>query len=144
MGLTCPIGKLNRIHQMAETYIAERLLHDNLPVLRNHLPLFYLLPETGEPIQFLTLVERWGLSKSTISEIVARYEKIGLLSKCVCGEDKRSVYIAMTPEAVQIKRQLEAIEFDFMNQLLESLSMEERELFTDFLDRIIGHCKGCK
>lgn len=144
MGLSCVIGKLNRLNALAEGYIAKRLVQDHLPVLRNHIPLFYILPESQKGVAFHELVAIWGLSKSTISEIVGRYEKLGLIEKHMCGEDKRSVYIALTDKALVLKRQLEGIESDFLKELMHDLSAEEQRLFTAFLDRMITSCKSCK
>lgn len=137
MSLTCIIGKLNRLNQMAESYVTMRLQRDQIPVLRSHLPLFYILPADGAQMRFQELVDRWGASKSTISEIVAKYEHLGLLEKCVCGEDKRNVFIAMKPEAIALKKQFEGIEQDFLEHILANLSESERNQFSAYLESAI-------
>lgn len=137
MQLRCVIWKINHIHQMAEKHISSCLKRDQIPVLRSHMPLFFILPENGEGILFHDLVERWNSSKSSTSEIVAKYEALGYVTKCTCGEDKRSIYISLTPEGFAMKQKLQKIESDFLEEILKGYTDEEKELFGEFLDRVI-------
>lgn len=137
MQLTCVIWKIHHIQQLAEKHVTLRLQQDQIPVLRNHIPLFYILPENGEGMLFHDLVANWGLSKSSISEIVARYEAMGYVSKLTCGEDKRSVNVHLSREGMCVKQRLLKIEADFLDEILKGYSDEEREQFNGYLDQVI-------
>jgi DNA-binding MarR family transcriptional regulator len=141
MALTCVIGKINQMNKLAEEYVNLRIKQDQLPVLRSHVSLFYILPESGEKMRFQDLVDIWGVSKSSASEVVVKYEQMGLLEKCICGEDRRNVFVSLKPEAVALKRKFEKIEQDFLELILADLSEEEKEQFSEYLDRAIskGH-----
>lgn len=136
MTLTCVIGKINRINKMAEDYIAMRLKKDQIPVLRSHISLFYILPESGDFMKFQDLVDLWGVSKSSASEVIVKYETMGLLTKVACKEDKRSVFVSLKPEAVTLKRKFERIEKDFIEIVLADMSEADRLQFSKFLDVI--------
>lgn len=135
MSLTCVIGKINQLNKLAEDYIAMRLKKDQIPVLRSHVSLFYILPENGELLKFQDLVDAWGVSKSSASEVIVKYEAMGLIKKIACEEDKRSVYVALKPEAVALKRKFESIEKDFVEIVLADMTASERLMFKGFLDR---------
>lgn len=141
MALTCVIGKINHMNKLAEDYVNQRLKEIQCPVLRSHVHLFYILPESGEKMKFQDLVDVWGVSKSSASEVIVKYENMGLIEKCACGEDKRSVFVSLKPEAVALKRQFEKIEQEFLELILSDLTEVEKELFSAFLDRAIskGH-----
>ncbi len=135
MSLTCVIGKINRINKLAEDYVNMRLKKDHIPVLRSHISLFYILPESGELLKFQDLVDIWGVSKSSASEVIVKYEAMGLIEKIACKEDKRSVYISLRPEAIVLKRRFENIEKDFIEIVLADMTDAERLQFSEFLDR---------
>ncbi len=141
MALTCVIGKINQMNKLAEEYVNLRIKQDQLPVLRSHVSLFYILPESGEKMRFQDLVDIWGVSKSSASEVVVKYEQMGLLEKCTCADDKRNVFVSLKPEAVALKRKFEKIEQDFLELILADLSEEEKGQFSEYLDRAIskGH-----
>jgi len=46
------------------------------------------------------------ISKSSLSDIINKYESQRLIIKCVCDEDKRSIYISLTLEGIHIKQKL--------------------------------------
>lgn len=135
MSLTCVIGKINQLNKLAEDYIAMRLKKDQIPVLMSHISLFYILPENGEVLKFQDLVDVWGVSKSSASEVIVKYEDLGLIEKIACKEDKRSVYVSLKPEAIALKRKFESIEKDFIEIVLADMTESERLKFKELLDR---------
>ena len=106
----CIIGKIEEIELISHRYMEKRIKEENLPILKNHIPLFYILPENGDKMLFNALAKSWGISKSSLSEMIVKYENIGLIKKCVCEADRRSVYISLLPDAVKIKRILQQIQ----------------------------------
>ncbi len=41
------------------------------------------------------------LSQSALSRLIDRLEKHGLVERCLCGEDRRGIYVALTPAGLQ-------------------------------------------
>jgi len=43
------------------------------------------------------LAESVHLSQSALSRLIDRLEKDGLVERCLCGEDRRGIYVTLTP-----------------------------------------------
>ena len=41
------------------------------------------------------------LSQSALSRLIDRLEKHGLVERCLCGEDRRGIYVTLTPAGQQ-------------------------------------------
>ncbi|MFF8999787.1 MarR family winged helix-turn-helix transcriptional regulator [Streptomyces achromogenes] len=55
-------------------------------------------PEQGEQCRVQNLVGRVHLSQSALSRLIGRLEKDGLVERSVCAEDRRGVWVALTPK----------------------------------------------
>ncbi|WP_395575190.1 MarR family winged helix-turn-helix transcriptional regulator [Streptomyces sp. BK79] len=55
-------------------------------------------PEEGAQCRVQNLVGRVHLSQSALSRLIARLEKDGLVSRSMCAEDRRGVYVELTGE----------------------------------------------
>ncbi|MFJ7071767.1 MarR family winged helix-turn-helix transcriptional regulator [Streptomyces sp. NPDC098781] len=55
-------------------------------------------PREGEQCRVQNLVGRVHLSQSALSRLIGRLEKDGLLERSVCAEDRRGVYVTLTPK----------------------------------------------
>ncbi|MGC5038712.1 MULTISPECIES: MarR family winged helix-turn-helix transcriptional regulator [unclassified Streptomyces] len=53
-------------------------------------------PEEGEQCRVQNLVGRVHLSQSALSRLIARLEKDGLVTRSVCEEDRRGVWVSLT------------------------------------------------
>lgn len=137
MKYKCVIGKINKICSISDRYMSKRIKEENLSILRNHIPLFYILPDDGTPLLFNEVASLWEISKSSLSDIVAKYEGQGLVKKCCCFEDKRSIYISLTPKAIYIKEKLGEIENEFLDSLLKNFDKNERNAFEDNIDKAL-------
>jgi DNA-binding MarR family transcriptional regulator len=135
----CIMGKINTICDISHKYAMKRINEEKLPVLRNHAPLFYILPGDGTPLLFNEIANIWKISKSSLSDIVVKYENQGLIKKCSCSEDKRSVYISLTPEAVIIKEKLYGIQDEFLNLLLNTFDEDQRDTFEKDMDKALSN-----
>lgn len=137
----CILNKINDISTISSKFVVKRINEERLPVLQNHMLLFYILPEDGTKMLFNEIANRWKISKSSLSDIINKYENIGLIKKCVCNEDKRSVYISLTEEAVEIKKKLQNIEAEFLDLLLSDFDEYQREIFEENIDKAIENIK---
>ncbi|MEV6114602.1 MarR family transcriptional regulator [Streptomyces sp. NPDC052109] len=55
-------------------------------------------PAQGEHCRVQNLVGRVHLSQSALSRLIGRLEKDGLVERSVCAEDRRGVWVALTPK----------------------------------------------
>lgn len=133
----CIIGKIKEIGFISNKYIEKRIKEENLPILKNHILLFYILPENGDKILFNALAKSWGISKSSLSEMIVKYENLGFIKKCVCEADRRSVYISLLPEAIKIKRTLQQIEKEFLDKITIDFTECEKKAFESALDKAL-------
>jgi len=129
----CLIGEIREISTALDNAVKRRILKDGLPIRQNHIPLFYILPEAGESMSFNELMKEWGISKSTLSEIVTRYEGLGFVQKLIDHEDRRSVQLSLTAQAVVIKNHLYKMEDEILENLLKEFSSEDQEAFRNFV-----------
>jgi DNA-binding MarR family transcriptional regulator len=86
---------------------------------------------------FNEIANIWDISKSSLSDIINKYEAQGLIKKCVCSEDKRCVYISLAPEALYIKQKLQSIEEEFLNSMLKDFDKNARQIFEDNIDKVL-------
>lgn len=133
----CIIGKINEISFISNKYIEKRIKEENLPILKNHMLLFYILPENGEAMLFNALAKEWRISKSSLSEMIVKYENLGFVKKCICESDRRNVYISLLPEAIKIKRALQQIEKEFLDKIMVNFTQCEKETFEVSLDKAL-------
>jgi DNA-binding MarR family transcriptional regulator len=133
----CILNKINEINSISCKFITRKIKEERLPILQNHILLFFILPEDGSALIFNEIANIWEISKSSLSDIINKYEAQGLIKKCVCSEDKRSVYISLTPEALDIKLKLQCIEAEFLNLMLKDFDKDARQVFEDNIDKVL-------
>jgi DNA-binding MarR family transcriptional regulator len=137
----CLIGKLNEISSSYIKFIVKKLKDEGLPILQNHSPLFYILPKDGSALLFNEISNIWGISKSSLSDIINKHESQSLIKKCTCFEDKRSVYISLTSKGLYISQKLENMETEFLDLLLSDFDENERETFEANIDKSLKNIK---
>ncbi|MDP5276044.1 MarR family winged helix-turn-helix transcriptional regulator [Chengkuizengella axinellae] len=133
------LGKINEINSSSSSYISKRLKEENFPLLRNHLPLFFILPHNGEMMQFNEIASNWNISKSSLSDVLAKYEELGFIKKSQCDSDKRITNIGLTQEAYPILDKLKKIGTDLINILLSDFETEDREIFETYINKVISN-----
>jgi DNA-binding MarR family transcriptional regulator len=137
MKIECIIGKIRYISLQSDKFLKRRIKEENLPILINHIPLFYILPYSGEKIIFNELAKEWEISKSSLSDIINKYEALDIVTKCSCNDDKRTVYIGLTNKAKEIKDKLDEFEAEFLDIMLEDFTKEERSIFEGCIKKSI-------
>ncbi|WP_026883968.1 MarR family winged helix-turn-helix transcriptional regulator [Clostridium akagii] len=141
MTKNCILDKINEINSISNKYIEKRIKEEGLPILKNHIPLFCILPEEGSALLFNEISNIWEISKSSLSDIINKYENKGLVKKCICAEDKRSVYISLTPEAMYIKQKIASIEAEILDLMLKDFDRKEKEIFEQNFDKVLKSIK---
>lgn len=135
------MGKINIISEIFDKFMVKKIKSEGLPILQNHITLFHILPEEGSGLLFNEVAGIWKISKSSLSDIINKYESQGLIKKCECHADKRSLHIRLTQEAVPIKRRLLELEEEFRNLLLEDFTDEQKEAFECNINKALSNIK---
>ena len=138
----CILGMISEINTLANERIKTEVKALNLPVLINHIPLFYLLPEDGSSIEFRVLREKWQISKSSLSDLLHKYESLGYVEKDMTCEDKRCVRIGLTKEALVIRAQFLEIEARILNTMVSSLDLEARDALETNIVTVLNNMKN--
>ncbi|WP_238919057.1 MarR family transcriptional regulator [Clostridium sp. YIM B02555] len=135
----CIIGKLNALNEASNKFVVKKLKDEQIAILQNHSMLFEILPEDGSKLLFNEIASIWKISKSSLSDIINKYESQGLINKCVCSEDKRSAYISLTTEGLYIKKKLKTMDKEFLEILLKDFDEEQRKVFEDNMDKALNN-----
>ena len=76
------------------------------------------------------------LENSTVSGVLDRMEKKGLIKRELDSNDRRSIRVVLTPEGASMRDGVLEIIDDLNKQVLDVLSPEQREIFIDSLRKI--------
>jgi DNA-binding MarR family transcriptional regulator len=124
------LGKISR--QMAKVY------RDRLTQYGISQPQFFLLIALYEEDDILIsrLAEKVALDKSTLTGILDRLERDGLVKRVARQENRRSLYICLSTKAYALQNGLTRI-YDEINQLFFSrLSEQERDVFDKVMKKL--------
>lgn len=91
----------------------------------------------NEGISQTGLVERTGIDRSTLADIVRRMLKKGLLQRRRTKEDARAYAVKLTEEGKRILRSVDPVARRVDDRILEGLSAKQREQFLDDLASIV-------
>lgn len=120
----CIIGDLKYIIKASNNIANDELKRRELPVLSSHIIIFHIISTNS--ILFNELQKQLQYSKSTLSDAINKYEKLGIMEKVECPEDKRNVYISLTAEGI-----------DILNQLIEIDELIKGHMFAGFNEQQI-------
>ncbi|MDA3845989.1 MAG: winged helix DNA-binding protein [Vallitaleaceae bacterium] len=137
----CVLSMINEINSLANDRIKKELSGLNIPVLINHVPLFYILPDDGSSMEFRHLREKWQISKSSLSDILTKYEELGYVEKDATCHDKRCVHIHLTKEALILKKKFMAIEAKVLSIMVSGYSDQERVRLEQDIVSILDNMK---
>ena len=137
MKCKCVVGKIRNISLLVDEYLNKKINEEKIPILKNHISLFYILPSNSDSMLFNELSKEWGISKSSLSDIVNKYQKLGFVNKCSCCDDKRSVYLSLTNEGIEMKEILVRYESEFLELFFKGFDTNERENFENQIDRLL-------
>ncbi len=90
------------------------------------------------PLPTTVLAHRTGTSAPTMTGIVDRLEKQGLVERIRDGDDRRVVQVAITAAGADVVTVLSTDFRTKTGRLLSCLSADEQRLFVDLITRIIS------
>jgi len=79
-----------------------------------------------------------GLERSTLSGLVDRAERRGLLARARSGDDGRAVEVFMTPAGLQLAERVHADVHRALLPVTGRLDAGEREALSELLERMLG------
>jgi len=88
------------------------------------------------------LVERTGIDRSTLADIVSRMLKKGLLQRRRTKEDARAYAVKLTEEGRRILRSSDPLAKKVDERILEALPSKQREQFIGLLLSIVDRLQG--
>lgn len=82
------------------------------------------------------LAQYTGSANSTVSGIVDRLERLGLVKRERSEQDRRVIYVALTPEYMNVQKRVEPNVSGYMSKMLKGLSTEELDEILHALDKL--------
>ena len=129
-----PIHLLHRAGQCAgDVFQAEMSLGDLTP--RQYAIL--LTVSQNEGLSQTHLVEKTGIDRSTLADIVRRLLKKGLLQRRRTKDDARAYAVKLTDEGLRVLKSAEPIARKVDDRILSALSGQQRERFVEDLNTIV-------
>jgi MarR family transcriptional regulator, organic hydroperoxide resistance regulator len=89
-----------------------------------------------EPMNITGLARALHLNQSTVSSLVDRMERDGLVRRVQSKRDRRSVRLSLTERALGIANRVKVSPFDFFKSLLRALEPEEVTALGRMVDKI--------
>jgi DNA-binding MarR family transcriptional regulator len=84
------------------------------------------------------LVERTGIDRSTLADIVRRMQKKGLLQRRRTKHDARAYAVRLTPDGRRVLKRSEPLAKKVEGRILDTLPARQREQFIDELAAIVA------
>jgi DNA-binding MarR family transcriptional regulator len=103
----------------------------------SHGGILALLLSSGGKLQMKEIVDRVGRTKSTVSELVNKLEKFGLVKRCECNVDGRVCYVSLTEKGLAFEKELLSVSEQLNAVLYDGFSTEE----TDALEALVERMK---
>ena len=88
------------------------------------------------PLNITRLAEVLHLNQSTVSSLVDRMERDGLVRKLQSSKDRRSVRLRLTDRADELADRIGLSPFDLVDRVLAVLSSDEQRQFAGMLEKL--------
>ena len=82
------------------------------------------------------LSEKTLITKGTLTGVLDRLEEKGLIHRCIAEQDRRSVFIALTPEGAALFDKIFPCHLDYMSKAFSTLDDNELEALQQGLARL--------
>lgn len=102
--------------------------------------LYVLWQEDGIPIKVLS--DRSGLAITSLTTMLERMEKQGLIIRVQDEKDKRKTMLYLTDEAHNLKQDYDAVSEQMGQIYYRGFSETEIAAFEGYLDRVLGNLEG--
>lgn len=131
-----PIALARRFYQIATAVTAEVHEHENTGL--NHLEFGVMVRLHDTPgLDQNSLADWMTLDRTTISTLVFRLEREGLIERAVNGADRRARMLRLTPKGTAVHDRVRPKTHSAQERILSVLTAAERRSFVDMLARVI-------
>jgi len=127
------VGILYHLRDSFDKQLKEKIKKEDIPIKWNHVGLFMILSSLGEELEYREVANVWNKSKSTLSDIVNRYENLGFIEKNYYDENKKLLYIKLTKEGKMYGDYFEKLSVEFLDEGYKGLTEEEIDVFIKVL-----------
>ncbi len=130
------LGQVCRSHfEQANAMLAE------VGVYRGQPPLLHALWE-DDGLPQTALADRLGITAATVSKMVQRMERVGLVERREDAEDSRVSRVYLTSEGWEIRERVEEIWRELAGTMLHGLTAEETAELRRLLERVRDNLKS--
>lgn len=133
------VGLLHRTSHMLRQISENGLTEAGLSYAQYRILMLLLFAEQFENMPAMNpseLSERQGISRNTVSSLIANLEKEGLIERALDREDKRRFLIKITTRGRELVHTYARQHFHNMETCLNSLQAEEKETISQLLEKI--------
>ncbi len=88
------------------------------------------------------LTEKTDVDRTTLSGLIDRLEKQGLVARTPHPNDRRAYLVTLTPAGRQLEGELTPLALRVRQQICTGLSPDEYEQLCQLLNRMRGSCNG--
>ena len=108
---------------------------------RNELDVMLFLANNPGYDRAADIVSRRGLAKSHVSLSVGNLESRGLLKRRMDPEDRRTVHLELTEQALEIARQGREAQIGFFSSVYAGLTPEEVEIWQTIMIKLVSNIR---
>lgn len=101
-----------------------------------------ILRGAGGPLPVLEIAERTVTVVPGITGLVDRLEKCGLVRRERSTEDRRVIYVAITPKAIELLKDLEEPLMELHDHVMGCLARREQEELIRLLEKLREHLEA--
>ena len=113
-----------------------------LAIEDSEIRIIYLLGSRTQDLRPGDVAEQLGITRPTLSKSLTRMRTAGLVESAVVEDDRRSVYVTLTPEGKDAYRRLVDYGVDSIRAANAGLGRSELETIQRFLDRFAQQLGG--
>jgi MarR family transcriptional regulator, 2-MHQ and catechol-resistance regulon repressor len=95
------------------------------------------------PIKLSEIGQRLLLTSGSITYVVDKLEKQGLVRRVACPEDRRAIYAHLTDAGRERIEEVFRVHAERLRHVLSGLSAEEQEIATVLLRKLGLHAQSC-
>ncbi len=129
----CVFFQLAKASQKATQFFNQQVAHLNLTAVQAMI-LSFLVDEDRVPAG--QLGDRVQLTSATMTGIIDRIEKLGLVERKPHPDDRRAILLCLTDKGVEVGSKLKEIVQASNEQYMKELSPEEEVFFRGILKRL--------
>lgn len=90
------------------------------------------------------LAEAMCLQMSSLTGLTDRLVKHGLVKRERCEQDRRSVYVDLTPKGKKILKEIQQQKRKGIESLFSRLTIKERSQYLDIIEKLVGDLSAHK